>query len=277
MKVVLVMLNNFQKYIVYNIENLKLYGNNDITLITDEKFFKYFEKYNINLIPVDKLIKNYTVLMNTLKNTFRNGFWKLTTFRFNAIYNFMKQYNIKNIVHIENDVLVYENLNNIIFHDKNKILITMDAKNRCIPGIMFIPNFSLLQTCLTYFENNLNDMQNFAICYHKTNIIDTLPIFINNTTHTKKFEDICKNYDKYNVIFDAAAIGQYLGGIDPRIKSSNTIGFVNETCIVDYSNFKFVFEKEKGKHKPFIIVNNKKIQIINLHIHSKHLNKFIFK
>lgn len=277
MKIVLVMMNNIQNYIYDNIENLKSYNNNDITVLTDKKFFDSFSKYNIDLISCESLIDNYTLLMEPLKKTFRNGFWKLTSYRFYTILSYMKKHNIENIIHIENDVLLYEDINKINFHNKDKLLLTMDEIKRCIPGFMFIPNYKILETCLKLFNSSLNDMQNFAICYHKANCVDSLPIFIDNTKYTSKFNDVCKNYKNYNLIFDAAAIGQYLGGIDPRIKKTNTVGFVNETCIVDYSNFKFVFETVDGKKKPFIIINGEKIQIINLHIHSKNLKKFIFK
>src|SRR5210317_1660982 len=93
----------------------------------------------------------------------------------------------------------------------------MDAYNRCIPGLMYIPNAKVLGICLKLFKSHLNDMQNFAICFHNSNVVDTLPIFIDNTDITVKFKSVAHNFNKYNCIFDAAAIGQYLGGIDPRI------------------------------------------------------------
>ena len=41
MKIILVSIGNFQEYIIDNIKNLKLFNNNDITVITDNKFFIY--------------------------------------------------------------------------------------------------------------------------------------------------------------------------------------------------------------------------------------------
>ena len=46
-------------------------------------------------------------------NNNKNDFWFFTTYRFNIINTYMTIYNKKNICHIENDVLVYRNLNNI--------------------------------------------------------------------------------------------------------------------------------------------------------------------
>lgn len=278
MEIILIQLINFQDYIVDNIDNLLKHGNN-ITLITDKKFISRFSTYNINIIPVETLIDidDYNNIINITKNTFRNGFWTLTKYRFIILSRYMKLFNKKNIIHIENDVLVYSNLNNLNFHTKDKILITMDSNNRCIPGFIFIPNENLLNICIPYFiNNNLNDMQIFAFLYYKfPDIFDTLPIFkFNNDNDITTM--VTKNFYKYNAIFDAAAIGQYIGGIDPKNTTKiNTEGFINETCVINYSYYKFIWKTQNNLKCPFIIINNNEYPIINLHIHSKNLKKYI--
>lgn len=274
MKIILVMLNNNQEYILDNITNLLKYGNNDIIIITDKKFNDFFKDKGVNIVNTEELISNYSTYVSSIKNTFRNGFWELTSYRFIVIYEYMKQYNIDNIIHIENDVLIYKNVDSIKFHNMSKLLLTMDSKNRCIPGIMFIPNHTILKKCLDTFNPKINDMENFSNCYYNLNeYIDTLPIFLeyNNNSVTNM---ITKNYKHYNAIFDAAAIGQYLGGIDPQNKSGDTRGFINETCIINYSQFKFIWKNKDGLKYPYIIINNNEVPIINLHIHCKNLKMF---
>lgn len=277
MKIVLVMLNNLQEYIFDNIQHLKNHNNNDITVITDKKFNSLFENININIINIEDLIPDYINMSSKINNTYRNGFWELTSYRFKAIYEYMKQYNIINIIHIENDVVIYKNVDTIPFHNINKLLLTMDSENRCIPGLMFIPNNNILQRCLDIFNPNLNDMQNFSNCYYNlSDYIDTLPIFIeNNENNITKM--ITKNFKYYNCIFDAAAIGQYLGGVDPRNMSGDTKGFVNETCVINYSKYNFIWKNENNKKIPYIIINNIEYPIVNLHIHCKDLKSFILK
>ena len=191
----------------------------------------------------------------------------------------MKLYNITNIIHIENDVLLYKNFTDYKFHTHEKILLTMDSKNRCIPGIIFIPNCELLQKCLNNFKQHLNDMENLSLCYYNLNsIIDTLPIFIDNIIpgcDSQVFNIVTKNFKHYNSIFDAAAIGQYLGGVDPKNIQGDTSGFVNETCIIDYSKYGFLWKKNIDNMEClFIKINNTEYYIINLHIHCKNLKKF---
>lgn len=276
MKIILVMLNNLQKYIFDNIEHLNNHNNNNITVITDKKFNTLFENKVIELINIEDLIPDYMNVYSNLNNTHRNGFWILTSYRFIAIYQYMKQYNITNIVHIENDVLIYKNVDSINFHNTNKLLLTMDSENRCIPGLMFIPTNEILKKCLDLFNPNLNDMQNFSNCYYNlSEYIDTLPIFIEtNETNNNITKMITKNFKHYNYIFDAAAIGQYLGGVDPRNIPGNTKGFVNETCIIDYSKYKFIWKDENNQKIPYIIINTIEYSIVNLHIHCKDLKQF---
>ena len=193
--IVLVMLNNFQDYILENIAHLINFQNTNITLITDLKFRNKFEIFfpSLTVINVEDLIPNYSADIKDMSNTFRNGFWKLTTYRFNALQAYMEKYNITNIVHIENDVLVYKKIDELIFHDNSKILLTMDSEKRCIPGLMFIPNHILLKTCLQHFNPNLNDMENWGLCFHNFNAyVDTLPIFI--TDKSKKFRKISSHF-----------------------------------------------------------------------------------
>ena len=274
MELILVMLNNFQEYIIDNLNNLLKFNNKNITLITDKKFEKHFADFNINIVYIEDLDPKYINYRNSLNNTFRNGFVYLTSYRFIAICKYMKKYNSTNILHIENDVLLFKNIDTINFHDTKKVLITMDTHNRCIPGIVFIPNYLLLEECLNNFVHGKNDMENFAICYNKLNILDTLPI-INKINNNSNLELLGKNFSSYNTIFDAAAIGQYLGGVDPRNIPSNTIGFINETCLIDYSKYKFVWINKNNLCIPHIVINNINIPIVNLHIHSKNLKKFI--
>jgi hypothetical protein len=275
MKIVLVMLNNLQSYIFDNIQHLKHHDNSDITVITDKKFNTLFENVGINIINIEDLIPDYINVVSRSNNTFRNGFWELTSYRFTALYEYMKQHNINNIIHIENDVLIYKNIDTINFHNMNKLLLTMDSKNRCIPGLMFIPTNEVLKKCLDLFNTSLNDMQNFSNCYYTlSDCIDTLPIFLeDNKNDVTKM--ITKNFKYYDSIFDAAAIGQYLGGIDPRNKSGDTRGFINETCVIDYSKYTFIWKTENDKKFPYIVVNNNEYPIVNLHIHCKDLKMFI--
>jgi hypothetical protein len=103
------------------------------------------------------------------------------------------------------------------------------------------------------------------------NIILPLPIFPDFDVSNK----FTKLYNNFNCIFDAAAMGQYLGGVDKRNIQGDTRGFVNETCVIKYNNCSFYWIKKNNLFKPHILVNLQYIPIINLHIHSKDLQNFL--
>jgi hypothetical protein len=279
MNVVLVCINNFQEYILDNIQQLIKLEHNDIFILTNERFFNLFNKFfgKITLIDIETLNDSYNFLNKTsLDKRFRNGFWSLTSARFFYIYEFMKKYNIKDVIHLENDVLIYYNCKFILnSFDKNYIYLPFDTFKRNIASVMYIPSSEILKIILDNYNFSKNDMENFSDIKNKTGLIKTLPIFPKINTTNEEIKFVSENFSDFNCIFDAAAMGQYLGGIDPRNLVGNTKGFINETCVIKYNNYNFVIEECNEIRRPFILINDTKFTIFNLHIHSKNLQEFI--
>jgi hypothetical protein len=279
MNLVLVCLNNFQEYILDNINQLLLLNHKNIYIITNFNLFSHFEIFEskITLINADLLNEPSNFKNNSkLDTSFRNGFWYLTSLRFFYIYEFMNQYNVEDVIHLENDVLIYYNIEELKDKlEKKYLYIPFDSYKRNIASIMFIPDKFILKEILDNYDINENDMFNFSKIKKNTNLIKNLPIFIKTDNLNDEQLYVCENCDKLPYIFDAAAIGQYLGGIDPKNKSGNTKGFINETCVIKYNNYGIFFEEMNKVKKPFILINDCKVPIFNLHIHSKNLKEFM--
>ena len=60
MEIVLVMLNNFQSYILDNIYQLQKTNNSEITVICDKKFKSKFENLKVKIVIIEDLISNYS-------------------------------------------------------------------------------------------------------------------------------------------------------------------------------------------------------------------------
>ena len=270
MQIILVCLKNFQSYILDNINNLLAFDNNDIHVITEVEFFNYFENLPITLIDCSKLDDFNYNLNSQLDRNFRNGFWYLCSLRFFYLYSYMKNNNLSDVIHLENDVLTYVNFNDFNFRN-NKVYVTFDCETRVIPGIIYIPNYEAFKPIIENYNFNLNDMENLALESNGT-YIEQFPIFPIVDTIINKYN---KNFNEFNSIFDTAAIGQYLGGVDSRNISGDTRGFVNETCVIKYDVYKFVWIKTNSLYIPHIIINDNFIRINNLHIHSKDLHNFL--
>ena len=279
MNIVLVCINNYQEYIVRNIQQLLILNHNNIYVLTNGCFFDKFTQFDnkIHLIDVDKLTDTYNYYSYTCREKlYRGGLDALASLRFFYLYEFMKSFNIRDVIHIENDVLLYYNCGEIIDKfDKKYIYMPFDCLWRNIASIVYIPCHDVLKKVLDNYDIKEHDMNNFRSIQVKTGLIQNLPIFI--------YEDIqclpdvafvSQNYQRFQCIFDAAAMGQYIGGVDPLNDPGNTIGFVNETCVIKYNNYEFYWFVINGIKKPFIKINNQMIHIFNLHIHCKDLGKY---
>jgi len=248
---------------------------------------------NFELIIAQKLDISKEHL-HFIKSSKHSGFWRFSSERFFYIEQAMRKYKLQNVFHLESDNLLYFDISEYIqiFTERyNGIAATFDNDNRCIAGFMYIKNIDSIHALNKLFaekvKDNYNDMQTIALFKTKNpNLIDNLPIIpscykflfplknkINNST--KLPDSYSKNFDLFNSIFDAAAIGQYLGGTDP-IHTNFLPGFINESCIFDPSNFTYKWMLDNQQRKiPVMIFKNQTYKINNLHIHCKNLKKFV--
>lgn len=275
--VVLVCIGNFQEYIITNITQLLRLGHNSIYVLTNVYLFPNFDKYKddsrVKVIGVESLNDSYRYYERTnLDKGFRNGFWALASMRFFYIYEFMEQVKIDNVIHLENDVLVYYNCDEIADSaGKQHVYLPFDCYDRNIASIMYIPSASVFRRILDQYDLTINDMENFVQISKRCDLIQRFPIFPANAYTATEIQFVSTNHQKFGYLFDAAAMGQYLGGVDPRNQPGDTKGFVNETCVIKYNAYNFIWENKK----PYIIINNMKFPIFNLHIHHKNLQDFI--
>jgi len=270
MKIILVSTGNLQEYIIDNIQNLKLFGNNDIVVITENHYFDKLKDLDVTLVDSSELDDYNFNNTSNLNKHFRNGFWHLCSLRFFYLYSYIEKNQLTDCIHLENDVMSYINFDKLKTCFKhNKVYATFDCDTRVIPSILYIPNSKAFEPIINNYNTHRNDMENLAR-FDET-VIVPFPIYLND----KDINKFNKNFDDFHCIFDGAAMGQYLGGIDPRNQPGDTRGFVNETCIIKYNHNIFYWVLEDGLYAPHILINNRVIKVINLHIHSKQLNQFM--
>ena len=278
--IVLVCVGNFQEYIMTNIAQLLRLGHPCIYVITDPHLMEFFEPLSnyIYLISTEVLEDPLRFAeKTTLSRDFRNGFWYHTSSRLFLVNAFMLKYGIERVIHIENDVLLYYNCNKTlaeILGGSDQLYIPFDSWNRNIASIVYIPCAAVFSEVLASYDFAKNDMENFSHMRHSTGLIANFPIYTNVEGKTGERAFVCDGWEKFdNVIFDAAAMGQYIGGVDPQNIAGDTRGFVNETCIIKYPDEGiFFWNLEGGVSKPFFKTKaGKVLRIFNLHIHSKAL------
>jgi hypothetical protein len=278
---VLVCLENFQEYILTNIAQLLRLGHTEIYVLTNQHLFHEFEPFNdiLKLVDVETLEDPFDFKgKSSLDKGFRGGFWFHTSARFFVIHAFMLKHGVKDVIHIENDVLLYYNVDEEFdYGNDKKLYIPFDTYERNIASIVYIPDADVFSKILEHYDFGKNDMYNFSEIRKRTQLIQNLPIFVDgkgdaltlDTVLEKAF--VTNGFKKY--IFDAAAIGQLVGGVDPRNAAGDTRGFVNETCVIKYKEEgEIIWREVDGFNKPFIKIFTKEVPIFNLHIHCKNLS-----
>jgi hypothetical protein len=289
-------------YIYVALEQARLFNpNTNIYLISNQQAIDRdttsFIKHNIIAIPAESLSPSTSHLQfnntSTLDTESRGGLWRKSTERFFYIQELIALYNLKSVVHVEGDVMLYMNVSemqNAFSHYKG-IGAVFDCDYRCIPSIVYIANEKAINHLVAFITANayrgLFDMHILAE-YRNTfsnEYVDNLPLImpeylinrtlINDLNQTPRNPAAyINNIDLFDSIFDGAAIGQYLGGIDPRNGHSQP-GFINETCIFNPYHLTFEWQKdEQERNIPYAICNDTRYRINNLHIHSKFLEMF---
>ena len=279
--VVLVCLGVFQEYIMTNISQLIRLGHTEIYVLTDNCLIPLFEPFAdiVKLVPVETLEDSFDFARRSPQDKeWRAGFWYNTSARFFVLYAFMAKTGIRNVIHIENDVLLYYNCDEVLakpLYNSSRLCIPFDSYERNIASIVYIPDAILFGQILAHYDYVKNDMYNFSEIRKNTGLIDNFPIFIDEESDIEERAFVSKGWSKFGgYIFDAAAIGQYIGGVDPRNQGGDTRGFVNETCIIKYADEGIIFWKTNDM-KPFILIGGREIPIFNLHIHSKALVLYV--
>lgn len=236
--------------------------------------------------------------ISTLDKTFRGGFWTFTTERFFYLETLMRQLRLAHVFHMENDNLLYIELATLLpvfdVHYPN-LAGTFDNDDRCVPGFVYafspdsLGNLTgFLNRVLAVTKQPINDMILLGAFGKQLgpNYMGALPIVTPDypkplrspaghlPADPRRYSNLI---DQFKVIFDACAIGQYLGGIDPANSvGKDTAGFINESCVFDPSLYKYSWESDACDRRVPRLHSQagKSWPIANLHIHSKNLARF---
>ena len=260
--IVLVCLEHFQEYILVNISQLFKLGHMRIYVLTNNHLLHKFTNVSgiVELVSVESFFDEKSTLEynDALKRLF-------------VLYSFMaSRPNIKNVILIENNVLLYYNCDDSLcdsMFDERQIYVPFETIDRPIFSIIYIPNAIILGKVLAHYDFDHDIANNLMNIRLNTELINTLPIFVGKDGDDFERNFVTKGFDKFGFIFDAVAIGQHVCGTD--IRNTYRSNPVNETCIIKYPDEgKIGWRLESGFKKPFIKLHHsgKVIPIFNLHI-----------
>ena len=252
----------YNRYLPDCIAQVRKLVNCSIYIYVDEPSFYLPLADALNVYILSKLKPSSYLLQFQSRTALSKGFWRQASERIIIVHMIVKEFNLTNVFHIESDNLVYFDLSLLLstmWREGYQIGIPCDNGWRCIPGFVYIRDDTALETVVRVMINNTdkNDMESFSIARHAApHLVKSLPMVPSHL-----------NANKFPCIFDAAALGQFIGGIDPIHRPGNTSGFINKEA--DYQVNKMVIDWRDGV--PYADGH----RVCNLHIHSKQLNRWM--
>ena len=206
--------------------------------------------------------------------------------RFFALYSVMRNENWKDVVFLELDNLIYDDpIKWLAGFQKKPMAYMYDNELRCASGICYIQHADILyeftQCCLQYIRETdihrafMTEMQALhAFWIARSDLIQLLPIHWPSPTPHTTWE----TYGTYgDSIFDAAALGIYLCGMDP-IHTGGIVktGLGANWSAVNYTTYEYKWEDDKeGRMIPYVMNGSGWVRINNLHVHSKNLTPYL--
>jgi len=235
--------------------------------------------------------------ISPLDREFREGFWTHTTERFFYLETLMRALDLEDVIHLENDVMLYEDVASllpVLRRNFAHVAATFDAPDRCIPGFVYIRDAGALTPLAAMFNELLggpsggwSDMALIAEYRRRhPDRIGRLPVVTPDYPHplrsaidpvVRPLEEYAGLAGEFGGIFDAAALGQYLGGVDSRNSPEpDTRGFINETAVFDPSHYAYRWKVDAaGRRVPRVVLAEREWKILDLHVHSKTMAPFI--
>lgn len=261
------------------VKKIRQYSKIPIYLLTDNNFeidtvkivdINHYQKFdwlkNINYFPGTDIL---------------SCMWRSSCFRLFYIKEFLKEFNLRNVLHFDNDVLLYENPEKIIeIMDSiyDKFTITAHNSEEVVMGMSYIKNEQSLDGLIEFisseFELNSNILSNKYNGYPSEmrlisayKDISTIPILPDDISEPR----YNNNYSKFKSVFDPSSYGQYISGTYGE-KKPGWFGEHQEIGkFIKNKEIKVIFEDKN----PYVIYKDQKIKINNLHVHSKETEKYL--
>jgi len=281
---------DFPDYAKASIELVGITNDLEVVLLASQSVRQQVLNLKIEFIPIEDFYNpsNFEGFhrMSFNSSTFRDGFWLKTLERFFVLEQFMIASSEKNILHAELDQLLFRVdllSRNLIASKFSGLMLPFHSPGIAVASVVFISDFGVLTDFVNYsikqasFDSEMSLLANWAkdlpskVCAAPTfsslkNSIDYeskigLPVVSDSTTEG---------------FLDAAQIGQWVGGIDPRnvsLRFSPVNKFVDPPRDLlleesDLSEFIFKFDSTEG----FLTIDSKQStssRLYNLHLHSK--------
>ena len=260
---------------------------------------------DLSLLPITEEHKMFRKV-SRFNKVWRDGFWNHGTERFFYLYDFMKINDIHNMIHVENDTMIYVDVEELSpFFQENNVQLAAPFQSMvgCPPCFVYFkdePAYRklidhMLEMIRNYtgsnFDVDVQDWVTFSSFLTKfgDEYLTSFPILMPEYSQyffkrdipfrdtNTPLEFLSRNANLFpGYLFDAAALGIYANGHDPRNGVINSgPGVLHYKSLFDPGNFSLFWGKDKQERiVPYLVFKEKIYRLTNLHLHSKMLDNF---
>lgn len=229
---------------------------------------------------LDKLLE-----LKSRNRPFRNGFWRYSLERLFAVADLHEEKPDKSLLYVESDVLLLPDFPLEKFTNFEKIgWMSVDVE-KDIASLIYFPDVSgsqeFFDDLVEYVTNTESPTDMKALNHLRLKNPNKYCLLPTSNREIPKLQARFTTGSDENIIFgsgvfDAAGIGMWLAGFDPRNNYGFTKYFETKTLqsakfFVEPSAYILEFTQDG---KLFYRNGSAKIQVYNLHIHSKSLSIF---
>lgn len=273
------------KYVVFTLNNiLNIDKDAVIYLATDQKI----ESKNIKTLNIQEtfLVDKLNVLNKNFENLNKksnaNPLWATSLLRIYALKELKDYFKVNSFVHFDTDVIVYKSFNEISKKHEflsSSISITQNDIMNLVFGYSYFPNEESIDNLVKKLDQNLLNIETLQNIYARGGDIPEMRhLGILNLMYQGMFSMLpILPYENRDLIFDPAGYGQYLNGT--HLKRGNYIfkrRWISMNHIVGPELKSKRIECQFNK-SPYVIHQNRKTELANLHVHSKNILKFLPK
>lgn len=255
------------------------------TLISDGLASPITKSSKVNFITNKVRVLESEITQRNINVEFRMGYWNLTLERIFAVLNYQIKNNLKNVLHVESDVILmktfpFRNIQECKYvhwceygegHDVASLLHIPDSQNAVLLKEKLL---SLLKQ-----NPNLTDMQLLFMARSSGTNIRLFPSTTTDNCGSKsKLSTFYCKCIPTNFIFDGLTYGMYLTGQDPRNNYGRySIGdnspFDSGATHLNPSIYSWTFDTSSTLQAECFCCR-KVVILHNLHVHSKNLKLF---
>ena len=244
----------------------ELFPNQKPTLIlSDIRHKKNVDSNKIGLYLYQTTSETESQLSKLSSNVkFRSGFWRYSIERFYAIRDFHKLDPTTPILHFESDVVPLPSFPFEKFLSIKKLAWENFSASHDVSAILYSNSYDDSKWLVEKIKHELSDNADLtdmtALSEISRSNSDRVEILPTDPTLSEP--------NQYGGVFDAAAIGMWLNGRDPR----NHLGFVKRFLPLPESSVDASKLRYKSTRNGSLYLNNDKgadLELFNLHVHSK--------